>query len=681
MILLNTHLLSPILERSVEQLELITLNIDDILCKMIDIIKCSYRELINIGKSYSINIDDIDDAKYVLKNNSEKIDYKEIFNENDKNEYYISINYIKATNILNYLKNLIIDYSSYYLINKDKLKYDEIMKDIDNLKVEYNNDITEDFNSLFNYDNIIASIVDSKEFYKDIKDTIKVIIKTIKKLVINSTIEFNNKEYDEGSIKEVINKVTCFINNYLKQLYIHRHYSFKIISYLSSLKIDIEDNKDKEELIEEYNTYYSEEDYNIYSIEDNEDASDNVEHISELNENKSIISKLQSLPLKLTKINRKFKLFRTKSKNFLFYRKYLGRIEGLYKFYANDAQVQENKLKDDPVKILKEDATNYIQEFSDNLTVIYNELNILAKKLSSITDPKEALAQVNLYLKEYKTSIDDIKKLPNRLIKKTKQRIAEQLVKDNEIYGYTVESIVEKKFPPANYVIVSLFEENAHEPPEAQRVADIIKDPNSFKLIASNEKKPILDTANLSNSLITQGIQSNDIKQVSRFKKLSIERFKHDAKAMNIDNGKHDDTDEENENNLQGKVKSIWKGIEKAMHYVVNMKSYTAKLIEAYFIMVVRIDNLCKECLVSLLRAERMIKDERMKTGFKGTSLKKYKGLTQYDDSEYKTKGDKEMAKLQGRTERRSEAKQIASDIRNSIIKARRSGFSRRNYS
>ena len=104
------------------------------------------------------------------------------------------------------------------------------------------------------------------------------------------------------------------------------------------------------------------------------------------------------------------------------------------------------------------------------------------------------------------------------------------------------------------------------------------------------------------------------------------------------------------------------------------MKGYISDLIQSYFIMMTRIDNLCKECLVSLLHTETIHRDERYNTGHKAVSLKSHSEYTQYHD-DAKTKGEKELEKMQKEEDKHgeyAERKQIVNEHINEIKKAMR---------
>jgi hypothetical protein len=370
----------------------------------------------------------------------------------------------------------------------------------------------------------------------------------------------------------------------------------------------------------------------------------------------SISRKLGDIPNKINAVNRKFQLFRRKSKNYMFYRRYLGRIDSMWDFYANEAIVKENRMSGDPVLILKDKATEYINNFTDKLTQTHADLAIISKKMVQMKTPREALAHINLFLKEFNVNEDNIGSIPKNIVKATKKRLAEQLLSDHKIYGYTVDSIVEKNFPPADHAIVSLFVVNPHEVPEEMPITEIFDSADSFKIISSNEKEPVFNNFKLANKIISTGIQKSDVSEIARLQKMSLANMTDSIKIKKkaLQQGtKLDDTDVESEEKALKQVKVIHKGIEKGMKYIVAMKKYTVKLIDAYFNIMMRIDNLCKAAVKAMLNIERAKSDNNSayNKGFNTTSMKEHSEYMQNDDNN-QTEGEREIASMNRREER-----------------------------
>ena len=335
--------------------------------------------------------------------------------------------------------------------------------------------------------------------------------------------------------------------------------------------------------------------------------------------------------------------------------KYIGRIDGLYERYADEAPIKENGMKGDPVQILKDDAKDYIIDVSDKFTDLQIELLDMAKRFSTMSNPKEMLSYINRYCGMYKSEMEKAMQIPLAMTKATRFKIANIILEHNKIYGYNTESIVENgKIPPANHAMVSLFVERPDEQPFDQHVSDIIKDVSSFKLIASNEKKPIFETTQVCNNLISKGIQANDLKSLKKYKKENYRKVK-----SNIDDYiSEEEKPRKAKSQYIKQTKNIWKGIQKSAEYMANIKSYIVDLVNGYFIMMMRIDNLCKECVTSLLNVERFRKDERYKTGFDADKKNDNNQYKQNEEKEYKNKATREAEREELRKSDYSEMKQ-----------------------
>jgi len=379
-----------------------------------------------------------------------------------------------------------------------------------------------------------------------------------------------------------------------------------------------------------------------------------------------VVNILKNIPGKVSKINKQFKLFRTKHKNHGFYMKYIGRIDGLYERYADEANIKENGMKDDPVKVLKEDAKDYIVDVSDKFTDLQIEILDIAKRFSTMSNPKEMLSYVNRYCGMYKSEIEKPADISNAMIRATRFKIATILLEHNKIYGYNAESIVENgKIPPANHTIVSLFVERPDEAPFDQKVSDIFKDASSFKLIAKNEKEPVFEATQVCHNLISKGIQQSDLKSIKKYKKENYRKVKSNINDY-INDG--EEKPGKAKKNFLAQTKQIWKGIQKSSEYMGKTKSYIADLVNGYFIMMFRIDNLCKECVTSMLMVERYRKDDKYKTGFKADNKNSNNQYKQKDEGEFKNKAMKEDERSEKYSEMRESMRSKIDEIKKAMI-------------
>ncbi|MGL4949641.1 MAG: hypothetical protein ACRC5M_04605 [Anaeroplasmataceae bacterium] len=384
---------------------------------------------------------------------------------------------------------------------------------------------------------------------------------------------------------------------------------------------------------------------------------------------KLIANFYKTFPSKINKIRKRFKMYRVNAKNHAFYMKYIGRIEGLYERYADETEVVENGMKGDPVEVLKNSGHKYISDVSNNIVNLQFALIDLSKKFASMNNPKmmyEAMKRFGgLYMSEIKKSSDIS---PN--FKKSLQfKFGEIINKNNKIYGYTPQGIAEnKKIPPSNHCVVSLFVDRADEKPFTQKVSDIFKSVKSFQLIAKNEKEPILEVTMICSDILTKGIQEESFKQLKENKKTCKENVLSSIKEITAKEEKPKKAKRE----LLQQYKYCWKALEEGYKDTLEMKKYVAELIESYFVMMTRIDNLCKICLTALLQTERNAKDGGFKTGFDADKKKSNKEYKQVDEETegLKTEGEKEDAKLED-SEKRKAIKKHSETIKKAMRSSR----------
>ena len=304
-----------------------------------------------------------------------------------------------------------------------------------------------------------------------------------------------------------------------------------------------------------------------------------------------------------------------------------------------------------------------------------HELIDVAKKFESSSNPKDMFNMLKKYGGMYMSDTVKSSSIVGNFITSMCFKIGELILKNNKIYGYTAESIAENnKLPPSNHAIVSLFVDRPDEKPFDQRVSDIFKSPDSFKLIAKNEKEPIFEVTVICSDLLTKGIQEDSYKMLKQLRKNSTEKFKMKINDLVANSRKP----KKEKRELTRQFKHCWRAIIAGYDYLVSMKGYISDLIQSYFVMMTRIDNLCKECLVSLLHTETMHRDERYDTGHKADSLKSHKQYTQHEE-DVKTKGEKELERDNKKAETKAEyaeKKARMNDHLNEIKKA----MQRRNW-
>jgi hypothetical protein len=160
--------------------------------------------------------------------------------------------------------------------------------------------------------------------------------------------------------------------------------------------------------------------------------------------------------------------------NALFFKKYYGRIPHLYRQYASRTIVVENTMAGDPGEILTTSGVKYIERLAKDSTELFNGLLQLARRITSMTNIQEKINVINAYCKKFPIDKEEPDKIKFDILNETRYRIAGSILQDNEIYGFTIDGILQnKKFPPANHIVTSLFVRNPHEKPREQSVSEI----------------------------------------------------------------------------------------------------------------------------------------------------------------------------------------------------------------
>jgi hypothetical protein len=289
-----------------------------------------------------------------------------------------------------------------------------------------------------------------------------------------------------------------------------------------------------------------------------------------------------------------------------FYKKYMGRIDGLFKQFGTEAKLNENQMRGDPVQILQNDAFEFMKQLIVGLEKLHNDTMMIAKKSASSLTAEGQLKAVEAFIGKPISDPVVQKDMGKAFFRAFIKRIGLLLFKDNPVYGYTVDSVVENmKLPPANHVIVSLFVPNPESQPQERSVSDIFATPDSFKIMGDINKVPIYNIAGLSAEAIAKLGQLTDIKLLADAKKNAIKNMREDQ------NGPKDDLTRQ----YIRMANSLWKGIERSVDYFVKLKNYITWCCDVYANMVDRIDKLCRHAIVAMLYLENNSKDSRYNTG------------------------------------------------------------------
>lgn len=301
---------------------------------------------------------------------------------------------------------------------------------------------------------------------------------------------------------------------------------------------------------------------------------------------------------------------RKMAKHAKFFKKYFGRIPGLYNSYANESYVFENKLKDDPATILSTKAVKFIDQMSQFTESQFAELLTLIKKISSSSDSVQRISLVKSYCKHYPIdNQDDPKMISAQIENETYFRIANAILKNIELYGYTVEGIVQnKKFPSANHIVVSMFIDNPNEVPEKQPVSQIFKNPNSLLVFSKEDNfQKFTNLYSTASSKILGQFKGEVFAGAINEIKDSSHRI-YDA----IKNDQGTSFAEQSDPALQKKiVKAIENALVKAIDLMSDQKSRVLQCTAAAYEMVERISKTAQMCVVAMLQTERSKVDKQ----------------------------------------------------------------------
>jgi hypothetical protein len=349
----------------------------------------------------------------------------------------------------------------------------------------------------------------------------------------------------------------------------------------------------------------------------------------------NIIDKVKEAGSKADMISKNFKLWARKSKNLLFYRKYLDRVQsGLYARYSATAKVEENMMVDDPVKILSGPAKEYIKHMVSSINELYHNVLEIANNLESKVTAEEAISCVSEFCKiplnQTKTGSkvnEDKQSWKDKIITATKYKIADILLSNREtgIYGYTQKNMVLKGFPKPNHLIVTLFVDNPEEDPREQSVNEIFTSADSFDIIADADKRDIFDVSKMTSAALNKTIDNNVMNEIKKHKNIALQKFKEADISDKKDEGKI--------------IDSIWNGVNESCKELLRKKSYLIDCINIYYEMILRIDKLAVKSIKEMLEVESVYRDKRYKSqnlSYYKKNMKNNKYSSQYVDPEEK---------------------------------------------
>lgn len=337
-----------------------------------------------------------------------------------------------------------------------------------------------------------------------------------------------------------------------------------------------------------------------------EEASDNADEgdgEKKTNVFKKVANKVKQVPVMVKTFSNKVRMYLNSRKTKWIYSRTLGKLDGLFEQYGGDAQVKENNFKDDPVLILKDQLCPDIIRIGKEVALLCDEVENLMKKASGLSNPEGVIQLANEWIKGSK--LPDLsltgEKMENITFKRkivlgTRSRLVNIICKkNNKIYGFSFQSMVVKKLPPPNIFVISYFLLNFQEMPSAQRITDIFKSPDSFRIMASAEKKDVFQISELMNAVLKNKLTAETFDRIEARRKETKLHMRDSFKKT----GK-EELDKQKEKDFRDSLA----GFEESLKIMFKQKLYVAEIINVFANMIMRIDKLCVHSLRAMLAVE-----------------------------------------------------------------------------
>jgi hypothetical protein len=339
---------------------------------------------------------------------------------------------------------------------------------------------------------------------------------------------------------------------------------------------------------------------------------------------KSKMAFLQKIYIKVFKIG----ISKLISKaNMSFFKKYYGRIPHLYKQYGNEAEITESEVVDDPAAVLQTSCAAYIERLEKEATDLFNQLLLLARRVTSTANIKEKINILKSYCKKFPIQDEtEGTAIKNSITAETRFRIISSILQNNEIYGYTIDGVLtNKKFPPANHIVVSLFIKNPHEIPRKQPITQIFKREDSLLLFAHPNE--ILKFNNIYKNVSHKIISTFNPKIASTTEKNMFKanrQLQYQLQRNQINSLSSQDNEEDNIKDNKKLIKIIEKSIVESIDMVVGQKQRCLQCAGIAHDMIQRVTDIAKRCIVAMLNVEYSKKDSGYDSG---TDNKLHRGI------------------------------------------------------
>lgn len=342
---------------------------------------------------------------------------------------------------------------------------------------------------------------------------------------------------------------------------------------------------------------------------------------------KRIKDKLSKVPVQTKTAINKLRLFVHNRTSVHVYKQSLGKIDGLYDFYADKAFIDETRFKGDPVLILKNTICPNIIRIGKEMAKLADETEGMMKKCGTMST-KEAVIELG---EKWARKLPDLTlagekmeelNLKQKIKFSTRTRMVDILMKEPEglkIYGFTRESMIVKALPPVNHYLVSMMLVNPQEKPQNMAVSEIFEGPDSFRIMANAEKGDIFQIGELMNAVLNNKLNAETFQRIEDKMKQTQSKFK----------GMTNSDDSEHNKEVEKLYKQVLDGFKDSIEILAKQKIYISDMINVYGNLIMRTDLLVQRCLKQLMLVESENADPRYKMGKGGPTLKKTAYTTQ----------------------------------------------------
>ena len=313
------------------------------------------------------------------------------------------------------------------------------------------------------------------------------------------------------------------------------------------------------------------------------------------------------------------------SRNISFFHQYYGRIPHLFQRYGGEAKIVENTPNGDPVELLKNDCLQYVRNLDQMIYQTMSDLLNTARRVASAQTVQQRTQIIAFYCKKYPIDPNNVEgMIGESIIRETIHRVAEAILGNHSIYGYTVDGIVyNRKFPPANHIVASIFLENPQEAPTEVPVNSVFGSPDSLLFFGQEQNiKQLTDMYKRICFSIVSNFNVAELKAVSHIvrqmaaseKSKLYNESKKDidlSKVFRSSNGLFNRGDSNDKRMIMGTAKEIEKGLLKSIDIIIDQKKRIVQCSGIAFNMVTRVADTAKRAVAALEAVEDQYRDNR----------------------------------------------------------------------